>query len=35
MFKKKLAIFALALALSNGTAVFAFEDTTNKEEIEN
>ena len=35
MFKKKLAIFALALALSTGTAVSAFADTTNKVAIEN
>ncbi len=30
MFKKKLAIFALALALSTGTAISAFADTSNK-----
>ena len=35
MFKKKLAIFALALALSTGTAVSAFADTSNKVAIEN
>ena len=30
MFKKKLAIFALALALSTGSAISAFADTSNK-----
>ena len=35
MFKKKLAIFALALALSTGTAISAFADTSNKVAIEN
>ena len=35
MFKKKLAIFALAVALSAGSAVSAFADTSNSLAIEN
>ena len=35
MFKKKLAIFALAVALSAGSAVSAFADTSNSVAIEN
>ena len=35
MFKRKLAILALAMALSAGTAVSAFADETSKVAIEN